>query len=1093
MNASNGKSINIFLKNKNNNENTPKKIKKDFIYENKNKEKLNFRKSVNFTPSFGKRHKKAIEIFKNSLLKNNKDYIDDSFSDNENSDSEASKTIFSKKDITGKRSNHKYRVNSNKGLKKIIANNLTPVKNHEIDKLHKNIYTDKNTYFKYRRKVCKSSTIASSKKINNIYKGALIKRNNILNKDRESLIQNTYSINNFKIFNSLNANKNSITSNNKENLFQIQPYKSKSIFNNNNKLINKNYIQGNHKIYLFSNQNSLINQNQKISTIPNMNLINEGQSKNNINLINTSNSSFHQETDEPKRKTLYLNLPSIKSDDMQKSMNIKTERKSRNVIPISKFFSKTEKNMKEEMKKATTINIYNNKINNINNIILNEKNQIYDNKREENDFSSILFDTNNLKNKSNKKRKKINLSKTSEKYKNKEQINENLYERLKNVRNSVDISIPINLSTEKVFNINRIKQKEKRATTLIIKKNNKRNRNSKAKVKVNKRLIEKLSINYKNNCLNKFNMFQHKGECMDKMEINIKQKVLKAFPLKNNSKFNKNLNKIKKEIAIKLFEKLTKKVCNDIEEQSKKYKQKEKINIDQNMIIEMEEDYISKVHKQSSKLINKLDKFIYQYKNLLIQIYEINILEYTKITPDRSNYLFFKYMFDYYFTYIEKIISLDINQHKIFKSYNLSNIYKANINNFSIRLCSSVNKGNENYFHSLFIQYLLMDKDKIQSFSTNEKHIEKLINQINSLIQQAKIEMSDMKKTGDIKLNFIVEEKEEGNENKEGGDQELNPKNQNNNTMKRANIKKITFLNIQKSESDSDKYDSKIENEKKNVYCGKLSFNTKSKFTFNDKDKNFFGDADNNSKFLNATTKSHSILSKKKSFNHDSSNSHYSNVLNANSTNIDCKSLDNKKETLEGKYNISLNNREKIEKKYDKIITKNIDYFYKRKKNFKDKKKEKRNEIKKNEINFLKGSYMFKNMIDFRTDEIKLHIKNNIKSPVEMLFFLIKEHDFDEFVELFERKQIDLSSRNRDNDSFLIYAVKCKAMKFVLYLLKRGIDVNLENKLGNTALHYAFSDQNFQLADVLLQHGADEFRTNVYGKTPWQCLGKKNI
>ena len=216
-------------------------------------------------------------------------------------------------------------------------------------------------------------------------------------------------------------------------------------------------------------------------------------------------------------------------------------------------------------------------------------------------------------------------------------------------------------------------------------------------------------------------------------------------------------------------------------------------------------------------------------------------------------------------------------------------------------------------------------------------------------------------------------------------------------------------------------------------------------------------------------------------------------MFNTNSISIDCQSLDNNKEILENKYNIALINREKIERKYDRIITQNIDYFFKRKKNIIAKKKEKHNEIKKSEINFLKGNYLFKNMIDYRTDEIKLNIKNNIKSPIEMLFYHIKEHDFDEFVELFERKQIDLDSRNKDNDSFLIYAVKCKAMKFVLYLLKRGINVNLENKLGNTALHYAFSDQNFQLADILLKHGADEFRTNIYGKTPWQCLGKKKI
>ena len=136
---------------------------------------------------------------------------------------------------------------------------------------------------------------------------------------------------------------------------------------------------------------------------------------------------------------------------------------------------------------------------------------------------------------------------------------------------------------------------------------------------------------------------------------------------------------------------------------------------------------------------------------------------------------------------------------------------------------------------------------------------------------------------------------------------------------------------------------------------------------------------------------------------------------------------------------------------------------------------------------------MFKNMLDYRTDEIKTKIKKNIKSPVEMLFYQIKEHDFDEFCDLFERKQIDLNARNPDNDSFLIYAVKCKAINFVLYLLKRGIDVNLENKYGNTALHYAFSDQNYELADILLQHGADEFKINVFGLTPWQCLGDKKI
>jgi hypothetical protein len=1089
MNPSLNKSNNLFLRNRINNENISSTLKKDYLHERKGK--LNFRKSVNFS-SYDKGHKKTIELLKKNFLKKNINNFDDSNSDNENSASGELKPIFLKKDKTDKKYNLKGIVNSNKDFKSLIKKKEKPPDNNEIDKSNTNNNTDKTNYFKYSQKKCNSSTIVTSKKISKIYRDFLLKRNNILNKKRGSLIQNTFNINNLKMYNSLNPNKNSITNDNSKNLLKIEPYQSKNIFNNNNKLINKNYLKDNHKLYLFSETNSL-NQNEKNSKIPKINYINKRNTTNNLNLINTSFSSFRQDTDDPKRKSFNLNLPSIKSDDKKKSINLKTKKKPGPIIPKSKHVSKNKKKMKEKipMKKTTTINIYNNKINNINNIILNEKNQIYDNKGEESEFSSILFDSDNLNNKSNRKARKSNLSEKNEIYNNKDKKNINDSEVLKNSKNSENLAIPFSSSNEKIFKINRNKQKRKKTTIFNIKNNNKNYRN-KVSEKINKNLIEKLSINYKNNHLNKPSMARYRGENMDKEEINIRQKVLNAFSIKDNSKFNNNLSRIKKETTIKLFEELSRNICSDIEEESKHYKKKEKIIFSQNVMISMENDYISKIQKKSIKLVKKMNKFIFLWKNLLIQIYKRNISEYSKITPDSCKYLFFKYIFDFYFSHVQKLISLDTDHPKSLKNYNLSIIYNSNINNCSFS--SSVYKGNENYFHSLFFQYLLMGKDRIQKFSSNERYLEKVINQINSLIQQAKIEMNNMKKTEDVKLNFIVEEKVEDNENGEEGEQELKPSTKSNNFVKRAETKKFTFMNIQKSElSDSDKYDSRDKNEKKNMFFGKLKFNYKSKISFLDKDKTFFGDSNINSKHIDVSTKLHSLLSKKKTFNNDIFHSHYSNMFKTNSNSIECKSLDNKKETLENKYNLAIIKREKIERKYDKIITQNIDSFFKRKKNIKSKKKEKHNEIKKNAINFLKGNYMFKNMIDYRTDEIKLNIKNNIKSPIEMLFYHIKEHDFDEFVELFERKQIDLNSRNKENDSFLIYAVKCKAMKFVLYLLKRGIDVNLENKLGNTALHYAFSDQNFQLADVLLKYGADEFKTNIYGKTPWQCLGKKKI
>ena len=170
MNTSLGKSINIFVRNENNNENSTKKIKNDFLYENK--EKLNIRKSLNFTSSYGKGHKKAI-------LKNYKGNINDSLSDNENSSSGASISLFPNKNFSGKRYNLNCKANSNKGLKNILTNKLTPIKNNKVDKLDRYYNTDKNNYFKYRRKECKSSKFEASKKKNKIYKSIVFKRNNI--------------------------------------------------------------------------------------------------------------------------------------------------------------------------------------------------------------------------------------------------------------------------------------------------------------------------------------------------------------------------------------------------------------------------------------------------------------------------------------------------------------------------------------------------------------------------------------------------------------------------------------------------------------------------------------------------------------------------------------------------------------------------------------------------------------------------------------------------------------------------------------------------------------------------------------------------
>ena len=53
-----------------------------------------------------------------------------------------------------------------------------------------------------------------------------------------------------------------------------------------------------------------------------------------------------------------------------------------------------------------------------------------------------------------------------------------------------------------------------------------------------------------------------------------------------------------------------------------------------------------------------------------------------------------------------------------------------------------------------------------------------------------------------------------------------------------------------------------------------------------------------------------------------------------------------------------------------------------------------------------------------------------------------------------------------------------------------GIDVNIQNNEGNSALHYALSGKNFDIADALKKFGAKEDLYNNKGMTPWDCIGK---
>lgn len=53
--------------------------------------------------------------------------------------------------------------------------------------------------------------------------------------------------------------------------------------------------------------------------------------------------------------------------------------------------------------------------------------------------------------------------------------------------------------------------------------------------------------------------------------------------------------------------------------------------------------------------------------------------------------------------------------------------------------------------------------------------------------------------------------------------------------------------------------------------------------------------------------------------------------------------------------------------------------------------------------------------------------------------------------------------------------------------LKIGMNPNVQDEFGNTALHYAVRNSYFDLAELLMKKGANESIQNVKGDTCWQA------
>ena len=155
-----------------------------------------------------------------------------------------------------------------------------------------------------------------------------------------------------------------------------------------------------------------------------------------------------------------------------------------------------------------------------------------------------------------------------------------------------------------------------------------------------------------------------------------------------------------------------------------------------------------------------------------------------------------------------------------------------------------------------------------------------------------------------------------------------------------------------------------------------------------------------------------------------------------------------------------------------------------------NKKIEKRLKRRRNSIIYTNFMKQFTNK---SVDYIKL--LNSVKNKgniFERLKDLIIKGKVSLFFENFQenRKKFNLNSQDESGNTLLILSVKLGLNTIGKLLIKNGVDVNIQNKNGNSALHYALSGKNFIMADELRKYGAAENSKNKLGYSPWDCIGK---
>ena len=118
--------------------------------------------------------------------------------------------------------------------------------------------------------------------------------------------------------------------------------------------------------------------------------------------------------------------------------------------------------------------------------------------------------------------------------------------------------------------------------------------------------------------------------------------------------------------------------------------------------------------------------------------------------------------------------------------------------------------------------------------------------------------------------------------------------------------------------------------------------------------------------------------------------------------------------------------------------------------------------------------------------------KSSDDTYLNLLTYMVEGRN-KQFIKLFYQKKrlININQKLIEGNTLLILGAREGNFILCKFLCEQGIEVNLQNNMGNTALHYAIGSQFYSIADILTRFGAREDIPNNKGLLPWDCIDSR--